>query len=122
MERQRSTSWFSWRENSLESRILGLVAAFKQSVTQLQASHPSGVESMPDTSLLTQALAEFKQESGDRWEPKLVDTLELLVIGLQQGLSLSVTSPKISGGMWLIDASTGIDAKIGAYNRVRSEV
>jgi DICT domain-containing protein len=106
----------------LESRILGLVAAFKQSVAQLQASHVSGVESMPDTSLLTQVLAEFKQESGDRWEPKLVDTLELLVIGLQQGLNLAVTSPKISGGMWLIDAPTGIDAQIGEKNRVRSEV
>ncbi len=106
----------------LESRILGLVAAFKQGVTQLQASHPSGVESMPDTSVLTQVLAEFKRESGDRWEPKLVDTLELLVMGLQQGLSLSVTSPKISGGMWLIDAPTGIDAQIDEKNRVRSEV
>jgi HD-GYP domain-containing protein (c-di-GMP phosphodiesterase class II) len=108
-------------EIPLESRILGLVAAFKQRVTQLQASPPSNVETMPDTSILVQALAEFRQESGDRWEPKLVDTLELLVIGLQQGLSLSVTSPKISGGMWLIDAPTGIDAQIDKDKTVRSE-
>jgi len=108
-------------EIPLESRILGLVAAFKQRLTQLQASPPSNVETRPDTSILVQAVAEFRQESGNRWEPKLVDTLELLVIGLQQGLSLSVTSPKISGGMWLIDAPTGIDAQIDKDKRVRSE-
>jgi HD-GYP domain-containing protein (c-di-GMP phosphodiesterase class II) len=103
----------------LESRILGLIAAFKQRVTQLQAA-PGNVESMPDTSILNQVVAEFRQ-SGDRWEPKLVDTLELLVMGLQQGLSLSVTSPKISAGMWLIDPPTGIDTH-AEKNRVRSEV
>lgn len=108
-------------EIPLESRILGLVAAFQQRVTQLRALHPSSVELISEPSILTQVVAEFRQ-SGDRWEPKLVDTLELLVMGLQQGLSLSVTSPKISGGMWLIDAQTGIDTQIGEENRVRSEV
>lgn len=102
---------FTGKEIPLESRILGLVAAFQQRVTQLNTSNA-----------LTEALAECKQERGDRWEPKLVDTLELLVIGLQQGLSLSVTPPKISAGMWLIDTQLGSNAKIGENNRLRSEV
>lgn len=103
----------------LESQILGLIAAFKQRVTKLQADI-SGGERMPDT-ILTQVLTEFKSQSGDRWNPKLVDTLELLVMGLQQGLSLTITAPKISAGMWLIDAQMDSDAS-GAAEKVRSEV
>lgn len=102
---------FTGKEIPLESRILGLVAAFQQRVTQLKTSNA-----------LTEALAECKQERGVRWEPKIVDTLELLVIGLQQGLSLSVTPPKISAGMWLIDTQLSSNAKIGENNRLRSEV
>jgi DICT domain-containing protein len=104
-------------EISLESRILGLVADFQQRVTQLQASDSR----LPETSVLAQALAECKQQGGERWDPKLIDTLELLVVGLQQGLSLPVTPPKISSGMWLIDAQLGSDAK-SSEQRVRSEV
>lgn len=108
-------------EIPLESRILGLVADFQQRATQLQASHTSrGVET-PE-SVLGEALAECRRSSGDRWDPKLVNTLELLVMGLQQGLSLPVTPPKISGGMWLIDAHLGSEAHIGEEKRVRSEV
>jgi len=44
-------------EISLESRILGLVEDFQQRVTKLQAS-----DSLPETSVLTQALAECKQQ------------------------------------------------------------
>jgi HD-GYP domain-containing protein (c-di-GMP phosphodiesterase class II) len=65
-------------------------------------------------------LAECRKEQGDRWEPKLVDTLELLVMGMQQGLILPVTVPKISAGMWLIDAQLDSEAKIDEENRVRS--
>jgi DICT domain-containing protein len=88
----------------LESRILGLVAAFQQRVTQLSQSHTQ-------ENALNQVLAEFRAEQGDRWEPKLVDTLELLVMGLQQGLSLPITPTKISSGVWLIDTQMD-DAKI----------
>jgi len=94
----------SGQEIPLESRILGLVAAFQKRVTQLQASQPQH-------SPLTQALTEFKQQQGQAWEPKLVDTLELLVMGLQQGLELPVTTPKISTGMWLVDPQTSDDSK-----------
>ena len=42
--------------------------------------------------------------TGDRWEPKLVETLTLLVMGMQQGLSLPIAPPKITSGIWLLDA------------------
>ena len=89
---------YAGEEIPLESRILGLVTAFQKRVTQLQASHHSG------DSVLMQVLAEFRAQQGEHWEPKLVDTLELLVMGLQQGMNLPVALPKISAGMWLIDA------------------
>lgn len=86
-------------EIPLESRILGLVADFQRRVTQLRAHQPNA-------SVLTQALAACRQEG--KWEPRLVDTLELLVMGLQQGLELPITPPKISAGVWLADALTEI--------------
>lgn len=100
-------------EIPLESRILGLVTAFQQRVTQLSQSDSS-------ENVLTQTLTEFKQEQGGAWEPKLVDTLELLVIGLQQGLSLPVTPTKISSGMWLIDPHMDNVAKLNQDKKVRS--
>jgi len=84
-------------EIPLESRILGLVAEFQQRMTQLQATQPNNEGN------LAQALAACKQEQGDRWDPKLVDTLALLVAGLQQGLSLSIMPPKVASGIWLLD-------------------
>ncbi len=105
-------------EISIESRILALVVDFQSRVTRLQESYPSReLETTPDP--LTEALAECKLESGKAWDPKLVDTLELLVTGLQQGLRLPVTPPKISAGVWLIDSQPGSEAKtsgeIGTY-------
>jgi hypothetical protein len=76
-------------------------------------SHPSDEAALPKTSVLAEALAECKLKAGYTWEPKLVDTLELLVIGLQQGLSLPVIPPKINAGMWLIDTQMGNEVKIG---------
>jgi len=104
-------------EIPLESRILGLVTAFQQHVTEL-AQSPTG-EKIADT-VFTQALTECRKEQGDRWEPRLVDTLELLVMGMQQGLSLPITPLKISGGMWLIDAQ--IDQEPGARSSGRGEI
>lgn len=116
----------------LESRILGLVAEFQTQITQLaqshQGLHPEAnllmsdqVETLPEA-LLTEALAACRKQEG-RWEPKLVDTLELLVMGMQQGLTLAITSPKISSGMWLIDAQiAGETLKLGEADRARSEV
>ena len=83
-------------EIPLESRILGLVVTFQQRVAEIS-------QSQSGENILIQALTECKQEQGSRWEPKLIDTLELLVMGLQQGLTVPTTPTKISSGMWLID-------------------
>jgi len=117
---------FAGEEIPLESRILGLVAEFQLRVTQLQKSHSNEVnaalavgrrenverevETIPE-SILDKALYECKREEGKRWDPQLVATLELLVMGLKQGLNLSVALPKISAGMWLIDTHLGSEAK-----------
>ncbi len=95
-------------------------------MTQLQKSHSNEVnaalavgrrenverevETIPE-SILDKALYECKREEGKRWDPQLVATLELLVMGLKQGLNLSVALPKISAGMWLIDTHLGSEAK-----------
>ncbi len=86
-------------EIPLESRILGLVAHFEHRLTQLAKAKPD----ISQEENLIQVLSECQVQSGDRWEPKLVETLALLVMGLQQGLSLPVKPPKVSNGMWLLD-------------------
>lgn len=85
----------------LESRILGLVAAFQARLNRWRTAE---LEAGQNPFLL--ALSECQAEQGDRWDPKLVEVLALLVSGLQQGLNLSVTLPKIAAGMWLLDAQT----------------
>jgi DICT domain-containing protein len=92
-------------EIPLESRILGLVEAFQHRLAHLRSTPnaPSPEECM------AQALADCQQEQNNRWDPKLVETLSLLVCGLQQGLSLSVSSPKIAAGLWLIDSHCADD-------------
>lgn len=105
-------------EIPLESRILGLTANFQQHVNSLVKYDTKDI--MSETAKLTQALAECKKQQGDRWEPKLVDTLELLVMGMQQGLSLPVTAPKISAGMWLIDSQPNSETRIAEDKKVRS--
>ena len=102
-------------EIPLESRILGLVAAFQERVTHLgSASSTNTIPSAtPSTTLedcLGQVLTEFQAQKGDRWDPKLVETLALLVMGLQQGLSLPITPPKVAAGMWLLDFQTDSEA------------
>ncbi|HIK56325.1 MAG TPA: metal-dependent phosphohydrolase [Synechococcales cyanobacterium M55_K2018_004] len=101
-------------EIPLESRILGLVACFQQRL----AAHRSRLQATPDLPLTpaatpaaayAAALAECQAEQGDRWDPKLVEALSLLVNGLQQGLSLSVTPPKIAAGLWLLDSHSDED-------------
>ena len=86
-------------EIPLESRILGLVTHFEHRLTQLPKEKPD----ISQEEILIQVLSECQAQSGDRWEPKLVETLALLVMGLQQGLSLPVQPPKVSNGMWLLD-------------------
>ncbi|MFM9156919.1 MAG: metal-dependent phosphohydrolase, partial [Dolichospermum sp.] len=51
-----------------------------------------------------QALDHCRQQQSTRFDPKLVDTLTLLVMGLQQGIDLSVITPKFGSGLWLLDS------------------
>jgi DICT domain-containing protein len=92
-------------EIPLESRILALVADFQWRVNQRKTSNNSREE------IFTQALEECKQQQSTRFDPKLIDTLALLVMGLQQGLDLPLMTPKISAGMWLLDAKLDTETK-----------
>ncbi|MCF4966268.1 DICT sensory domain-containing protein [Nostoc sp. CMAA1605] len=81
----------------LESRILALVAEFQWRVNQQKSSQ------QPREEIFAQALAECRQQS-HRFDPKLLDALTLLVMGLQQGLDLPLMTTKASTGMWLLDS------------------
>ncbi|MGI0486519.1 DICT sensory domain-containing protein [Pantanalinema rosaneae CENA516] len=96
-------------EIPLESRILGLVEDFQQRLAQMRyAQAQQQTVGVPDplspAEMMAKALADCRQHQGDRWDPKLMETLSLLVCGLQQGLNLSINLPKISAGLWLIDS------------------
>ncbi|WP_017718079.1 DICT sensory domain-containing protein [Kamptonema formosum] len=97
-------------EIPLESRILGLAADFQQRAAGYRSA---GTLENPAV-CAAQALAECQAAAGSRWDPKLADTLALLVMGLQQGLSLPVTSPKVTGAMWLLDFPTDSETKTGS--------
>jgi DICT domain-containing protein len=85
-------------EIPLESRILALVADFQWRVNQKKSSSAKREE------IFAQALDECRQQQSTRFDPKLIDTLALLVMGLQQGLDLPLIEAKVSAGMWLIDS------------------
>ncbi|MBW4615011.1 MAG: metal-dependent phosphohydrolase [Desmonostoc vinosum HA7617-LM4] len=85
-------------EIPLESRILALLADFQWRVNQRKSSNQSREE------IFTQALDECRQQQSTRFDPKLVDALALLVMGLQQGLDLPIMTPKVSIGIWLLDS------------------
>lgn len=80
----------------VESRILALAAYFQQRTNRESASTDS-------TEAMDRVLKECQAQQGDRWDPKIVAMLGLLVKGLQQGLSLPVEPPKVSSGMWLLE-------------------
>ncbi len=88
-------------EIPLESRILALVTDFQSKVNQKFSSGLSKEETF------TQALEECTQQQSTRFDPKLIETLTLLVMGFHQGLELPVISPKLSAGVWLVDSNQG---------------
>lgn len=96
-------------EIPLESRILGLVADFQQRLAALQSTVSQGGQILTPEACVQQALAGCQQTQGSQWDPKLADALALLVCGLQQGLDLPVSLPKISAGLWLVDSHCGED-------------
>jgi DICT domain-containing protein/cell division septum initiation protein DivIVA len=91
-------------EIPLESRILGLALEFQHHLAEAR-------QQSPETSAAhaLAALNVCQQGQNQRWDPKLVETLALLVGGFQQGLSLPVNLPKISAGLWLVDSHCADD-------------
>ncbi|TAE60926.1 MAG: metal-dependent phosphohydrolase [Nostocales cyanobacterium] len=85
-------------EIPLESRILALLAEFQSQVNKIKSTGNSREE------IFTQALEECRKQQATRFDPKLVDTLTLLIMGLQQGLDLPMMTPKISRSIWLLDS------------------
>lgn len=83
-------------EIPLESRILALVTEFQWWLSRFKES--------ASQEKYHQALAACQQQQGDRFDPKLVETLSLLVMGLQQGLPLPQSTLKFSAGLWLLDS------------------
>ncbi|MGQ4648957.1 DICT sensory domain-containing protein [Lyngbya aestuarii] len=84
----------------LESRILALLADFQLRLNAYQ--HDQSVENP-----LLQALTECQAKGREDFDPKLVEVLALMVMGMQQGMSLRAKTPKIAAGVWLLDADQG---------------
>ncbi|MGA9378075.1 MAG: DICT sensory domain-containing protein [Phormidium sp.] len=98
---------FAYDAIPLESRILGLITNFEQRVNQILKE----TETLSKEEALTKALVEFQAQAGERWDPKLVESLGLLIMGLQQGLDLPIIPLKVTSGMWLIDPEIAIEAQ-----------
>jgi DICT domain-containing protein len=87
----------SYDEIPLESRIICLLADFQQ---KMKAYKQYSTDKNPPV----QALTDCQALAGKRYDPKLLDALSLLVMGMQQGMSLQAYRPKIATGMWLVDS------------------
>ena len=83
----------------LESRIIRLVADFQKRINQYKQK-----ESISDA--LTHALTDCQSQAETTYDPKLVNSLALMVMGMQQGMSLQAYQPKIATGMWLLDSES----------------
>jgi len=91
-------SRLSYDNIPLESRILRLIADFQQKVIQ-HNQNPN-----PENNPLSQALEECQAAVGEVYDPKLVEALGLLVMGMQQGMSIQAYQPKIASGIWLVES------------------
>jgi DICT domain-containing protein len=89
----------------VESRILGLVSEFQQRVNSYR-------EDKSVDNPLVQALSECQAQASEAFDPKLVEALGLLVMGMQQGMSLQARQPKIAAGMWLLDSYNDAEVKV----------
>lgn len=87
----------------LESRVLGAVSYFQHRVNDLRTNASAGeVPSREET--LAQALAECQERAGTEFDPKLVEVLEVIVLGMQQGMDLPAQEPKFAAGVWMLGA------------------
>ncbi|GAB4535077.1 MAG: DICT sensory domain-containing protein [Pleurocapsa sp.] len=89
-------SGLAYDDIPLESRIIGLLADFQQKVKAYKQYRTS-------ENPLSQALADCQNLAGKRYDPKLVEALALLVMGMQQGMTLQTYQPKIAAGIWLLN-------------------
>ena len=80
----------------LESRILRLIADFQHRVNKYNRQES-------DNNSLATAFSDCQNDSGKVYDPKLVEALGLLVMGMQQGMTLQAYRPKIAAGMWLVE-------------------
>ncbi len=83
----------------LESRMLALVAEFQRGVAQARHGTPTD----NNLAALGEVLTACQAEAGQRWDPKLVEILGLMVMGLQQGMSLPAIPTKITLGSGLLN-------------------
>lgn len=95
----------------LESRLLALVSAFQHHVA-LRRHHPSEDGDSGAMAALTEALADIQRQAGQRWDPHLVETLGLVVMGLQQGMGLPTPPPRITLGAGGIDPAVADPATV----------
>ena len=86
----------AYDEIPLESRILCLLSDFQQKMKAYK-------QYSSDKNPVTKALTDCQALAGKRYDPKLLDALSLLVMGMQQGMTLQAYQPKIATGMWLVD-------------------
>ncbi|MEO1067582.1 MAG: DICT sensory domain-containing protein [Cyanobacteria bacterium J06638_6] len=84
----------------LESRMLSLVAEFQRRAAEMRHSQSTADG---DLSQLGDVLESCQAEAGQRWDPKLVEMLGLMVMGLQQGMSLPTIPTKITLGSGLLN-------------------
>jgi DICT domain-containing protein len=89
----------AYDEIPLESRIICLLADFQQ---KMKAYKQYSADKNPSA----QALKDCQALAGKRYDPKLLDALSLLVMGMQQGMTLEGYRPKIATGMWLVDSGS----------------
>lgn len=78
----------------IESRILSLIVTFENQIQDREVE---------DSEAAIAALEYCQSLSGTQFDPKLVETLTLLLRGIQQGLQVSSLTPKIASGIWLLD-------------------
>ncbi|WP_323352309.1 DICT sensory domain-containing protein [Leptolyngbya sp. CCNP1308] len=93
----------------LESRMLALVAEFQRRTAQARHGQDPAEA---DMTLLGEVLTTCQAEAGQRWDPKLVEILGLMVMGLQQGMSLPTIPTKITLGSGLLNPDVADQASV----------
>lgn len=86
----------------LESRMLGLVSQFQHHLAHIRYQQAGVTPQMWED-----ALQRCRDHQGQRWDPKLVEMLALMVKGLQQGLALPSLPHRMTLGAGLLNPDLG---------------